>query len=112
MDSKDLTIGVLSTTAVVLFVGLMLVQSTPAPTYASGMGDTGGDYIMLSGELFDQEELLYVIDTAQDKMLTYRFDPVTTTIIRTGGELFDNYFNVRPPKTKKGKKKGRSRRHP
>jgi len=112
MDSKDLTIGVLSTTAVVLFVGLMLVQSTPAPVYASGMGDTGGDYIMLSGELFNQEELLYVIDTAQDKMLTYRFDMANTKIIRAGGELFENYFNVRPPKAKNKKKKGRGRRHP
>ena len=110
MNSKDLTIGVLSTTAVVLFVGLILVQTQPSPVYASGMGDTGGDYMMLSGELFDQEEILYVIDTRQRRLLTYRFNMNTGLVERAGGEILDKYFNVQ--QTAPPQNKGRARRRP
>lgn len=111
MNSKDLTIGVLSTTAVILFVGLLLVQTRPASVYASGMGEAGGDYMMISGELFDQEELLYVIDTRQRRLLTYRYNMATRMVERTGGELLDKYFSP-PPRTTPPKKKSRSRRRP
>ncbi len=92
MNSKDLAIGVLSTTAVILLVGILLVHSQPAPVYASGMGDSGGDYVLLSGALFDQEEILYVVDANQNRMLTYRYDVKTDQIVRAGGELLDKYF--------------------
>ena len=110
MDSKDLAIGVLSTTAVILFVGVVLLQTAPQPVYASGMGAAGGDYMVLSGSLFDQQELLYVIDTAQNRLLTYRFNMNAGRIERVGGELLDDYFNVRPDT--KPPPKGRKRRRP
>ena len=94
MNSKDLTIAALSTTAVILLVGLLLVQSQPTPVYASGMGDSGGDYIVLSGELSDQQEILYVIDTAQNRMLTYRYDVNAAQVERAGCEMLDKYFDV------------------
>lgn len=74
MDSKNFAIGVLSTTAVILLSALILLHQLPQPTLASGMGDRGGDYILLSGEMWEQEEILYVIDTNLDKMITYRYD--------------------------------------
>lgn len=111
MDSKDLTIGVLSTTAVILFVGLVLVHTEPTPVYASGMGGAGGDYMMLSGELFDQEELLYVIDTSQNRLLTYRFNMNTGQVERASGEMLDRYFSVRKDPPDK-KRRGRTRRRP
>ena len=80
MQSKDLAIGVLSTTAVILFVGLILLNAQPQPAYASGLGDRGGDYIAISGQMWAEEELLYVIDGSQDKMMVYRYDQNTKQI--------------------------------
>ena len=74
MDRKDFAIGILSTTAVILSVTLVFLLRTPQTVHASGMGDRGGDYIMLSGQMWENEELLYVIDTALDRMIAYRFD--------------------------------------
>jgi hypothetical protein len=89
MDSKNFAIGVLSTTAVILFVGLLVVQSRPEPAYAFGMNAQGGDYLLTTGQMQPAEELLYVIDAASQKMLVYRFDINTRQIIRASGEDLD-----------------------
>ncbi len=108
MDSKDLTIGVLSTTAVILFVGLFLSQVNPAPTYASGMGDRGGDYVLLTGVLWEREELLYVFNTAMNKMIVYRYDLNRKAIVPVHGEDMGKHFGGKAA-APKGRSRGRGR---
>ncbi len=74
MNSKDLTIGILSTTAMILLTGLFIIHSRPAPAYASGMTAEGGDYLMTNGRLHNDEELLYIINTATEHLVAYRLD--------------------------------------
>jgi hypothetical protein len=85
MDRKDFAIGILSTTAVILSVTLIFLLRTPQTAVASGMGDRGGDYIMLSGQMWSDEELLYVVDTAKDRMIAYRFDRRQNQIVVAQG---------------------------
>jgi len=75
MDSRNFAIGILSTTAVMLLVGIMIIHSRPAPAIASGMTAASGDYVMTVGSVSsNDEELVFVIDNAGQKMLVYRFD--------------------------------------
>ena len=109
MDSRNFAIGILSTTAVILFVGLVLTLSRPAPVYASGMGDRGGDYNMLSGAIWEQEEVLYVINTAMDRMITYKYDRQTGRVIVAQGTDLKQFMRApAPPGGKKGRR-GRGR---
>lgn len=109
MNSKDLAIGVLSTTAVILFVGLILLNAQPTTVHASGMLDRGGDYIMLSGELWEQEELLYVIDAGTSRMIAYRYNQTTKQIEVGGAQELDAFLKAKSPAKKK---RGRGRRRP
>lgn len=103
MDRNNLVIGVLSITAVVLLVGLFIVIQVQQPAYAAGMSVSGGDYIMTVGKVQSTptqypEELLYVIDVPESKLISYGFDykskrlHVTTQLdlknmaAQTGGE--------------------------
>jgi len=75
MDSKKLAIGVLSTTAPILLVGVVLLHSRSEEARGEGMTTSGGGYIVTVGSLSrNDEELIYVIDTSTDKMIAYRFD--------------------------------------
>jgi len=75
MDSKNFLIGLLSTTAAILLVGVVVVLTRPTPVIAAGMTASGGDYILTvgTGTQID-EEYVYVVDTSSQKMLVYRFD--------------------------------------
>jgi hypothetical protein len=75
MDRRDFIIGTLSTTAVILFVGLLLVQSRPAKVQADGMSIQGGGYLVTvaAGHGRD-EELVHVLHMGTERMVTYRFD--------------------------------------
>lgn len=78
MNSKDYAIGILSTTAVILLVGLVIIQTRPEPVFASGMTAWGGDYLVSVGRVQKTEEdLLYVIDTAEQKLIVYACDLVS-----------------------------------
>jgi hypothetical protein len=72
LDAKSLAIGVLTITACILFVGLILINQSPA--YAIGMNDRGGDYIMLTQQLSDATEGVVVIDAAAKQMVIYQYD--------------------------------------
>ncbi len=72
LDAKALAIGVLTITACILFVGLILINQSPA--YAIGMNDRGGDYIMLTQQLSDTTEGIVVIDAAAKQMIVYEYD--------------------------------------
>ncbi|MBI1826999.1 MAG: hypothetical protein HY287_01605 [Planctomycetes bacterium] len=78
---SEFAIGVLSVTAVVLFVSLLLVQSTPRSALGNGMASYGGSYAMGVGTLsIADEDALYIIDNATQKMIAYRFDPARNQI--------------------------------
>jgi hypothetical protein len=75
MDSKNFTIGILSTTAAILLVGVLIIHSRPAPVLASGVTATAGDYVLTVGSFtLGDEEFVYVIDAPEQKMIMYRFD--------------------------------------
>ena len=75
MDSRNFAIGVLSTTATILLVGVILVHSRSNEAIADGMTSSGGGYIVTVGNLTQHdEELVYLVDGATDKMVVYRFD--------------------------------------
>lgn len=115
MDSKNFAIGVLSTTAMVLLVGLIVIQSRPAPVRADGMTAQGGDYVMTVGALNQRDEdLVYIIDAPAEKMIAYRFDAGTRRIeIVQGADLAQMRSAVAPAKKKQSPARGRpSRRRP
>ncbi len=74
MDTKNFAIGILSTTAVILLVGLLFLNSRPQPAWASGMTSGAGDYVLTVGsDASADEELVYVIDAPGQKLIAYRF---------------------------------------
>lgn len=114
MNSKDLAIGILSTTAVILFVGLLVIQSRPAPALAAGMTTTAGRYVMTVGVAsIDDEELLYLTDNTLKKMIIYRFNNAKARIdILQGIDLEQMRKSAAGPSNapvKKTKKKSRRR---
>ena len=77
-SNKNLTIGILSVTAAILFVGLILVNSlAPSAQAASGPGSLSGDYMLANGQFKVDEELFYLIDSQSEQMVVYRFDTRT-----------------------------------
>ena len=114
MDSKNLAIGILSTTAVILLVGLLIIQSRPEPAYGFGMNAQGGDYLVTTGQLDSSQELLYVIDARSGQLLAYRFDMSRQQIsIVSRGDLSKlqpgGHDSDKPSKSS-GSKRGRGRR--
>ena len=114
MDSKNFAIGVLSTTAMVLLVGLIVIQSRPTPVRAHGMTAQGGDYVMTVGALDQRDEdLIYIIDAPAEKMIAYRFDARTKRIeIVQGADLAQMRSAAAPPKKKPPSRGRSSRRRP
>ena len=81
IDSKDFAIGILSITATILFVGVILIAVQPEPVLASGMSASGGDYVMTVGQAASvDEEYVYVLDSPAEKMIVYRFHPGTQQV--------------------------------
>lgn len=74
IDGRLAGIGVLSVTACILFVGLILVLQTARPAEAIGMNDRGGDYIMVTQQVSNSNEAVVVIDAAAKRMIAYAFD--------------------------------------
>lgn len=116
MNSKDLTIGVLSTTAVILLAGLFVVNSRPEPAYGFGMNAQGGDYLVTTGQLQESEELLYVVDARAKRMIVYRFDLNRGTITATDSAELSKLAGVGEDDSQKsgsntrGQSRGRGRR--
>jgi len=119
MDSKNFAIGILSTTAVILLVGVVVVHTRPGPAFADGMTIVGRDYSLVVGALTNtDEELLYVINAPTNKLAVYRFDPAAKAIEllegvdlaemrkasrtgNSGGKAPDPKRPAQPPKGKK-----------
>ena len=71
MDSKTFAIGVLSITAVILLVGLVVVSALPQPAVASNVSSYGGDFTITVGRVTQDTELLYVVDNTTQRLLVY-----------------------------------------
>ena len=71
IDAKTFAIGVLSITACILFVGLILIITQPKSAYAIGQNDRGGDYIMLTQQLTNSQEGCVIIDAASRQLNMY-----------------------------------------
>ncbi len=74
-DSRNLTIGVLTITATVLFVGLVLTTSGPdSQAVAYGQLDRGGDYVIFTGQFTQNTELVYIVDAAAKRLVAYSYE--------------------------------------
>lgn len=81
-DRQNLTIGILSITATVLFVGVMVVMMLgQTPALAIGQTDRGGDYIMVTGQFTQNSELVYVTDAAAKRLNAYGYDTTRRDLI-------------------------------
>ncbi len=86
-DNRNFIIGVLSITATILFVGLIVVSMTGStPAYAIGQIDRGGDYILVTGQFTQNSELVYVIDAAARRMIAYSYETTTRDFVLWHGE--------------------------
>jgi hypothetical protein len=76
MNNQNLAIGILSVTATILLVGLILL-GTMTQQEAKGFAqiDRGGDYIMLTSQFRSSKELLWILDARSQIMGMYYFDP-------------------------------------
>jgi hypothetical protein len=81
-DSQNLTIGVLSITAVVLLVGVVLTV-VGGQNQARAIGQTawGGDYIVATGQFTQNSELVYVMDARARRLNAYSFDKTRRQLI-------------------------------
>jgi len=75
-QSQNLVIGVLSVTATILLVGLILM-GTFGQQQAKGFAhqDRGGDYVMLTSQWRGERELLWILDARSENIGMYYFDP-------------------------------------
>jgi len=86
MDSRNFTIGVLATTAVVLLVGILAFQTPQQPAYADGMTILKDDYSLAVGAATkNDEDLVYLIDGPGEKLAVYRFDGLRKEILLVQG---------------------------
>lgn len=75
MDSRNFAIGVLSTTATILLIGVVVLYSRPDDVRAGGMTTSAGRYVLTVGSISQgDEEFVYLLDTSLNKMVVYRFD--------------------------------------
>lgn len=81
LDGKTFAIGVLSVTACVLLVGIVMTTLAPTPAYAIGQNDRGGDYVMLTQYLTNTQEGIVIVDAAVKRMNLYILDHNTRKIV-------------------------------
>ncbi|MFH1416967.1 MAG: hypothetical protein ABII12_01585 [Planctomycetota bacterium] len=80
--NQRLTIGVLSVTAMVLLVGIILATTGGQnQALAFGQLDRGGDYVLVTGQFTLNTELVYVTDAAAKKLNVYSYDRTRREII-------------------------------
>jgi len=75
MDRWTFAIGVLAITAVVMLSALAVMTVVqPVPAQAFAQIDRGDGYMMLTGQLSNSRELLYVLDETAGLLNIYWFD--------------------------------------
>ncbi len=102
-DNQSYTIGVLSITAAVLLVGVILIPDRAGNSaMAFGQLDRGGDYIILTGQFNENSELIYITDAAARRLNVYSYDPTTRQIIVWDSvDMARLDMAARPPKKRK-----------
>ena len=81
-DNRSLTIGVLTITATILFVGVIFSSvGGRHEAMAIGQLDRGGDYVIVTGQFTENEELVYVTDAAAQRMNAYSYDAKTRQFV-------------------------------
>ncbi len=82
-DNQNLAIGVLTITATVLLVGVLL-GPLGSENAALGIGqiDRGGDYIVVTGQFTQNTELVYVTDAAAQRMNSYSFETTNRQFVQ------------------------------
>lgn len=77
-DRQNLTIGVLTITSTILFVGVVLsTLGGRNDAMAIGQIDRGGDYVVVTGQFTENQEQVYVTDAAAQRLNVYSYDPKT-----------------------------------
>lgn len=91
--------------ATILFVGLLVIHSRPAPAMASGMVASAGSYQLVVGaDATGDQELLYVINNAAGLMIAYRFDPGRKQILIVQGVDLSTLSGPAPKKGGRGRR--------
>ncbi len=82
MDTKTFAIGTLTVTAVILAAALLLVGALGKPQEAMAFGQSayGGDYYMVSGQYQTGTEVVYIMDSAANRLNTYVYNINTKTV--------------------------------
>lgn len=76
MNNQNFTIGILTVTATILLVGLLLLGTmSQQEARAYAQIDRGGDYVMLTAQWRGDRELLWVFDARSQALGLYYFDP-------------------------------------
>jgi len=119
MNSKDFAIGILTTTATILLVGLLVIGSRSQPAMAGGMTDDNGPYVVTVSTLTTgDEEVVLVLNAPEEKLIAYRFDAARRELVVLDGIDFAQARAAaaapKAPKAKKNKKtkRGRPKRRP
>jgi hypothetical protein len=113
MNNQTFAIGVLSTTAAILLVGLLVIGTRPQPAVAFGMNADAGDHYLLTGQFGSSEELLYVISPIERRMIAYRYDTNQNKIVVVTSVEFDQVFPGAQGQPPQQQQRGRgSRRYP
>ncbi len=66
-ETQNLAIGVLSITAVILLVGVLVVSAVNDRAMAIGQTDRGGDYILVTSQFNSNTEFVIVTDAATQR---------------------------------------------
>lgn len=67
-------IGVLSITALILLVGVLVISAINDRAMAIGMSDRGGDYIVVTMQFNSGTENVVITDAAAQRMNVYAYD--------------------------------------
>ena len=71
-NAKNISNGVLTITAVILLVGIILVGSTATNSaYAGNVSSYGGDFTVTIGRVTRDAELIYLVDNTTERLLVY-----------------------------------------
>ncbi len=117
MNSKDFAIGLLTTTATILFVGLLIIGSRSQSAFAGGMTDDNGPYVITVSTLTSgNEEVVLVLNAPEEKLIAYRFDAARRELAVLDGIDFAKAragaSAAKKPTQGKKPSRGRSRRRP
>jgi hypothetical protein len=72
MQRERFAIGVLSLTATILLVGVVLL-ATSRPAVGTGMNARGGDYVMATVQGTSSTDFILVTDAATQRMILYEY---------------------------------------